>query len=339
MNPEHPGSARRAVVLHGLTAADSPPDELDSQREIMAIRAALQGLGYSVEELGLGLNLEPAFARLSVVKPQVVFNLVDTIAGSSQFICLAPLLLERLQLPFTGCGSVAMMQTTDKLLAKELLAAAGIPTPAWIQPLDSPDALLRAGNYPYIVKSVMEDASVGIFSDSVVRDEAELRKIASDRRQRFGGRWFAERYIDGREFNVSVLQHGSRPAVLGVSELYFESFPAELPRILDYTAKWDLDSFVYKNTYSRFTFSPEDEPLLEKVRQLALRCWSLFRLTGYGRVDFRIDAQGNPFVLEVNANPCVSPDAGFIRTAEKNGISYSELVGKIVESALAQSAR
>lgn len=333
MNKEHPISTNRAVVLHAATSAYAPLDELDTQNEIDAIMNTLSLQEFNVESIPVSINLRPMVDHLSEAKPHVVFNLVDTLESSSQLIAMIPLVLERLQLPFTGCGSLAMGQTTDKLLTKQMLAAAGLPTPTWVGPFDKGKTPVGILDYPYIVKSVTEDASVGIFSDSVVYNDAALKKIASDRQQKFGGRWFAERYVDGREINVCLIQRGSVPEVLGVSEICFEEFPPELPRILDYEAKWALESFVYKHTYSKFLFPAEDEPLLKKVRQIALKCWPLFRLSGYARVDFRVDSQGNPFVLEVNANPCLSPGAGFVRTAENAGLSYSQMIQQIVAAA------
>ena len=335
MSTSSPSPAPQVVVLHATFSPDAPPDELDSQNEVEAIVDALRGLDFSVERLPVTVDLRALIDNLARLQPQLVFNLVDTLESTSQLISIMPLLLEHLRLPFTGCGSLAMGQTTDKLATKQMLTAAGLPTPSWIALGAGADA--GRSDYPYIVKSVMEDASLGIFSDSVVHDAAALRRILAARQQRFGGRWFAERYIDGREINVSLIQRGSHPEVLGVSEIHFEEFPPELPRILDYDAKWAPDSFVCTHTYSKFSFAAEDEPLLGKVRQIALECWPLFHLSGYARVDFRVDAQGNPFVLEVNVNPCLSPNAGFVRTAAQAGISYSEMVRQIVAAAGAAS--
>jgi D-alanine-D-alanine ligase len=147
-----------------------------------------------------------------------------------------------------------------------------------------------------------------------------------------GHECFAERFIDGREFNLSILAGVQGPQVLPPAEIRFD-FPPGRKRIVDYRAKWDEESLEYRATRRSFEFAPDDAPLLERLESLALRCWRLFELKGYARVDFRVDGEGNPFVLEINANPCISPDSGFVAAAARAGILFWELACRIVADA------
>src|SRR5262249_28596630 len=144
-------------------------------------------------------------------------------------------------------------------------------------------------------------------------------------RNRVGVECFAEEYIAGREFNLSLLtsQHGDGiPQILPPAEIDFSSFPTDRPRVVDYAAKWDERSFAFQNTPRRFDFQDADQPLLDILKTLAIECWKLFDLRGYARVDFRVDREGRPWILEVNTNPCLSPDAGFAAALAQANISF-----------------
>ena len=149
---------------------------------------------------------------------------------------------------------------------------------------------------------------------------------------------FAEAYIDGREFNVSLLAtddaDGHAVDVLPVAEIRFIDFPADRPRILDYEAKWLPESAAYRGTV-RHTLSPAEEPeLTQQLGAIAQQVWTLFNLRGYARVDFRVDAAGQPWIVDINANPCLAPDAGFTAAAAAAGLTYDAVVRRIVAAAL-----
>jgi D-alanine-D-alanine ligase len=136
--------------------------------------------------------------------------------------------------------------------------------------------------------------------------------------------------VDGREFNLSVLAGKNGPEVLPPAEIIFEGYTPDMPKIVDYRAKWDETAYAYHHTPRTFDFTSEDYPLLETLKKLALQCWKCFNLSGYARVDFRVDTGGAPWVLEVNANPCLSPDAGFAAALERAGISFEAAVERIL---------
>ncbi|MDQ2696149.1 MAG: D-alanine--D-alanine ligase, partial [Pseudomonadota bacterium] len=202
---------------------------------------------------------------------------------------------------------------------------ADIPTP----PTDGEDGL-------WIVKSVWEHASIGL-DDAALVPARDVAAALARRRGRWGGDWFAERYIDGREFNLALLAGPHGPEVLPAAEIVFQDFPPDMPRIVGYAAKWDADSFACRHTVRTFP-GDADRPLLAAMQELALRCWRLFGLAGYARVDFRVDGAGRPWVLEVNANPCLSPDAGFMASANRAGYGFDDVVRRLVEDARGFSA-
>jgi D-alanine-D-alanine ligase len=226
-------------------------------------------------------------------------------------------------------------------------------------------------NRRWILKPVWEHASVGMSDTSVVscsNDEGEFpatngldsaagRTRAStydgvlaheirSRQTSTGHEHFAEEYIPGREFNLSLLarrptSHAewstrdriSGPEVLPAAEMRFMNFPESKPRILGYQAKWDESSFEYQNTERCFDFTPTDKPLLWTLRELAIRCWDCFEIRGFARVDFRVDESGQPWILEVNCNPCLSPDAGFAAAVHRAGLGFEDAVSRIIADA------
>jgi D-alanine-D-alanine ligase len=319
--------AKRAVILHDVHAALGPPDQSDTLVEAQAIASALRELDFEPETLATGLDLASLERTLDELAPAVVVNLVESLEGRGRLVHLVPALLESLGLPFTGCSASALTLSSDKPLAKRLLAAAGVRTPATFAPGT------RSGRW--IVKSVWEHASLGL-DDGAIVAAASAAQTIERRRAEHGGDWFAEEFVPGRELNVALLAERSGPRALPVAEIRFDAFPADKPRIVGYAAKWDTDSFEYRNTPRSFDVEPE---LAASLRRVALDCWALFRLDGYARVDFRVDERGTPCVLEVNANPCLSPDAGFAAALAEAGIGYEAAIARLIDDALERAAR
>ncbi|HHN48483.1 MAG TPA: ATP-grasp domain-containing protein, partial [Bacteroidales bacterium] len=146
--------------------------------------------------------------------------------------------------------------------------------------------------------------------------------------------FFTEEYIEGREFNVSVIAGEKTPLVLLVAEIKFLNYPGEKPKIVGYRAKWDETSFEFKNTVRHFVNEHEEPELCERIRQICLQCWKEFDLRGYARVDFRMDEKGNLYVLEINANPCISADSGFVAAANQSGLSQTEIIKSIINDSM-----
>lgn len=328
----------RVVILHNRVRADAAPDEMDVLAQVEAVGEALISLGHTVEPWGCDLDLESLAFSLAGATPDLVFNLVEGLAGHGRLIHVAPGVLEALRVPMAGCPAEAIFLTGHKVLAKGLLRQAGLPTPDWLG-----DGLADAAADPgpgrdvrWIVKSVWEDASIGMDDTAVVDGgPAAARAELARRAGRPGEPWFAEAFIEGREFNLGLLDGPGGPTALPPAEMTFPDFPEGKPRIVGYAAKWHEDSFEYAHTVRRFDLPPADAGLVAEMTRQALACWRLFRLRGWARVDFRVDADGRPFILEVNANPCLSTDAGFAAGLERAGIPYAEAVARIVAAAQA----
>jgi D-alanine-D-alanine ligase len=244
-------------------------------------------------------------------------------------------LLDFLRIPYTGAGTEATFLSSNKLAAKKLLHAHRLRTPPWCTLRESSATGPCPSGSLFIVKSVWEHASVGLEEDSVVcpRDARELREEIRKRLGQLGEEAFAERYIDGREFNLSILAGREGPEVLPPAEIEFIGYEKDRLRLIGYRAKWDEEAYEYHHTPRRFEFERQDRSLLRSLKRLALRCWRLFDLTGYARVDYRVDRDGIPWILEINSNPCLSPDSGFTAATRQGGLRYEEVIGRIVEDA------
>jgi D-alanine-D-alanine ligase-like ATP-grasp enzyme/ribosomal protein S18 acetylase RimI-like enzyme len=324
------------TIIHQDVPPGAPPDERDVLDEAAAVRAALEAAGHAVRVVPCGLNLQALVCHPAVRDADVVFNLVESLAGSGRLIHLAPAALESVGVVFTGNSSEAQFATSGKLLAKRLLRAASLPTADWVEAQDP--ATPERGRADWIVKSVWEHASVGLDDASVLRGvtAAAAQAVAAGR----GGGWFAERYIEGREFNVGLIAAADGSVrTLPPAELVFVDYPPDKPRIIGYAAKWDETAFECAHTVRRFVDRAAEAALCARLDGLARDCWRVFGLSGYARVDFRVDADGQPWILEVNANPCLAPDAGFAAALDAAGIEYGAAIDGLAEEARRRGAR
>ncbi len=315
----------KILVLHSDIAANAPPEELDTLIAAQAVAEALAGRGHAVEQAAF--REETLKALLARTVPDIVFNLVEGVHGQGKLAPLAPRMLAELGARFTGVDARAMAVTNDKPLTKTLLREAGLATPGWAVPPDW--AGLDGGKW--IVKSVLEDASLGLDDGCVVQGRDVLARAAACA-AKFGGAWFAERYVEGREFNIAVLGSRDDWRVLPMAEMRFEQWPAGKPRIVGYDAKWEEDSSGWRGTVRAFGVEREEPELAARLRAACDRVWTRFGLSGFVRVDFRVGDDGMPQILEINANPCISPDAGFAAAAAEAGMDYPALIEAIIEA-------
>jgi D-alanine-D-alanine ligase len=324
----------KIAVVHNRVGAADAPDARDVLHQAEVVSEALTGLGHEVVRFSCGLDLEEARRELAEARPDLVFNLVEDLAGFGRLIHLFPFLLDALGMPYTGAPAEAILLTSHKVLAKERMLQAGLPTPAWAGPWPAAGGGRLPGKAAerWIIKSVWEHASIGLDENSVLTSDSEATLAAEMRRRcaALGGACFAEEFIDGREFNLSLLAGVDGPEVLPPAEILFAGYTPDMVRIVDYRAKWDVGSFHYHHTPRTFDFGPEDAELLRELQEIARRCWQAFGLAGYARVDFRVDAAGHPCILEINTNPCLSPDAGFAAALERAGISFVQAMARIV---------
>lgn len=316
------------LIVHDKVMCDAPTDRQDTLEQAATVAEALRYLGHEVRFSEVTLDLASFSLLLEKRRPQLVWNLVETLGGAS-FLHVVPLVCERAHVPVTGGSSECLYLTSNKVVAKRLLQAVGIATPLWIDKRFSPDPSLLCGQ-KVIVKPESEEGSVGI-TDDMVRDavsEEELYALlhASDR--------FVERFIEGREFNISILARRGEPIVLPIAEMLFLDYPMQKPRIVSYEAKWKKDSFADTHTQRTFSFKETDRVLLEKLENMAKTVWRLFGAKGYARVDIRVDQSQVPYVLEMNSNPSLSPDSGFCAAAAEAGLRYEQVIEQIIEDGL-----
>jgi len=319
------------VIVYGELIDGANEDEQDTLVQVDAISHALRSLGHTVTPVALSLDLQLGAKNVSAQAPDLVFNLVESIDGQGRLIHLGPSLLDALRIPYTGAGTAAMFLTSNKILAKQMLQSAGMATPDWYALRDLQNgSAFRPGRY--IAKSVWEHASIGLSEDAVIdaADKDALQALLTQRLPQLAHEGFIEAYIDGREFNLALLAGEQGPEVLPPAEIRFDAYPDGKLKIVDYRAKWEEASFEYANTPRNFSFHEEDDALIQELRRLAVACWHLFDLRGYARVDFRVDTQGIPWILEINANPCLSPDAGFMAAAQQAGLSQIDVVQRIL---------
>lgn len=301
----------RVLVLHDVVPADAPPDQQDALVQADVFRRALPDAHVVIAPYGSDVVRRARDA-------DVVVNLVESVDGDGRRGHMAAALLGVLGVPFTGNRADVLALTGDKELTKQVLADAGLAVPlSW-----------PAGGPRYIVKSRWEDASLGLEDDCVV-DRAELPEAAIRLAPRLGGEVVVETYIPGEEVNVAILEVDGAPRVLPLARIAFD-LPDGRERIVGYRAKWAEGSVECEGTPRSFDVAglPVDDLIAG-----SLRAWEVARLRGYARVDWRVPADGPPVVLELNANPCLSPDAGFMAAARQAGLTEADVVVAVLRAA------
>ena len=314
------------VILHNRISENPAPDEADVLSQVKLVREALDELGYNCIIQDIGLDLYRDLLKIKELSPDFVFNLVETVLGKSELLSVVPSILGAMKLPYTGVSDEGLFLTTRKTLAKKIMDEKGIRTPEWFSSFDTDFAFdpLRK----FIFKPVSEEGSVGLEEDAVFWGGDAGRLLGNpetDLRH-----YFVEEFIEGREFNLSITGKPGNYTVYPVAEMLFNNFPAGKEHILGYRAKWHEDSLEYKSTCRVFGTLENDLELQQKLVAAALTCGVVFNLSGYFRVDFRVAGNGQPYVLEINGNPCISHDSGFIAATEKAGLNRTEVIKRII---------
>lgn len=282
---------------------------------------------YTVVRVPIHLDVELALAPYPPTK-WVVFNLGEGIEGRLFEVARIAWALEAMGYRFTGSNGDALAHTTHKALTKQKLMEAGLSTPRWWV-MRSPEEV-DGGELPFplIVKPVAEDASLGIGPEAIVHDMEALRKRVAYVVDCYRQSALVEEFISGREFNISIW--GSEPEVLPLYEIDFSDFGDPFSRIVSFAAKWEVDSFDYNHTPGVCP-AKVSTGLGEQIRETALRSWKALDCEGYARVDIRVDKNEIPYVIEVNCNPDLSPEAGFYKAAHTAGYTYREMVQRILQ--------
>jgi D-alanine-D-alanine ligase len=269
----------------------------------------------------------------------IVFNLVEELPSSILHACYVPAVCRAHSWACTGNDTPALILAQNKWQTKAVLRAANVPTPdGAIVPVGQKTSLKHLPRGKYVVKPVFSDASEGIDADSIVELPSEaLSKAIKRIHERFNQPAIVEQFIPNRELNVSLLQQNGEVKILPIAEIDFSAFDMDRPRIVDYSAKWEVGSFAYNHT-PQIIPAQISEKASELVRQYALAAWNATGCQDYTRVDFRMDDNEQVFVLEVNPNPDISPDAGFAAVLTAAGISYERFIEILLDNASMRSS-
>lgn len=326
----------RIDVAYDPAAAHAEGPEARAVAEVVdtarAIVDALRRRGHDARLL----PLDDASTRVRASTADVVFNLAESLGGNTALEPAIAWIYTLEGRAFTGTSASTLERCLHKGLTRALLRDAGVPIPEGRVILDA-DASLGDLPYPVFLKPVQEDASHGIDLGSVAHDPASARARVAALLARYGRGVVAEAWIDGRELNVSLLQEGERLRVLPAAEIDFSGFPVGAPKILTFAAKWDETSAEFQGSPS--IAASLDDDLRARVEDTAVRAFRALGLRGYARVDLRVDAHGVPFVIDVNPNPALAPDAGFALAAARAGIDWDSLVERIALDAASQLPR
>jgi D-alanine-D-alanine ligase len=298
---------------------------------VKAVHQALLESGYDVIEVPLLPPLERARKELEGLSADLVFNLFEGFSGSSETEAIVAEIVSKLGIPYTGCPAEALALALDKAKAKAILEEAGFATPRY--QLLSPETMSEFHlSYPCIVKPCNEDASSGLSEKSVVYDFTALEKQVKVVSKLFDGALvLVEEFIDGREFNATVLGN-SECTALPVSEIAYQ-LPPEMPRILTSAAKWEPESLYFQGTKAVCP-APVPDNEREHIVETAQAVFQLFSCRGYARVDMRRGRGEQLNIIEVNPNPDISPDSGAALQAKTAGMDYPKFINKIALLAL-----
>ncbi len=326
----------KIVLLHTKDAAEPPEDPVLGQ-----IEEAFRALGHTCRRLVVDDDVEPLVTSLQSERPDLVFNMAEAFAGKSALESNVAALLNLLGLRYTGSSPAGLIVAGDKTLTKKVLTFHGFKTPKFATVYRGMVDWAGDISFPLIVKPPQEDASLGITGKSVVHDVRELLGKIAEMQTDFGQPALVEEFVDGREFYVGVLGNNNVKA-LPVIELDFSKFPAGKPKIASWEAKWgdagDAKGEEYAGTESIF---PTDlaEELVTKMQTVAVDAFHALRLRDYARIDLRVSPEGEVYILEVNPNCYLERNGEFARAAERDGVEYTALIGRILELASARYSR
>ena len=318
-----------------------PPDTIPEGTDIVSapwrteydVITTLRGLGHEVQTLGVHDDLGELRRAASEWKPHIAFNLLEGFDDITIFDQNVVSHLELLKLAYTGCNPRGLLLARDKSLSKKLLAYHRVRVPEFEvfrigRPVKRPKRLA----FPLIVKSLTQEASIGISQASVVDSDEKLEERVTFIHESIGTAAIAEQYIDGREIYVGILGNQSLQA-LPVWELFFTNMPADTKRIATDRVKW---SVKYQNKYGIESGPAKDLPeaVCERIQHVCKRAYRSLELSGYARIDLRLEESGNVWILEANPNPQIAKGEDFAASAEKVGLAYDSLLQRILNLGL-----
>ena len=297
------------------------------------VLAALGELGYTTEHLAIFDNLDLLRQKLETFAPDVIFNLADQFKNNRGFDQNIASLLEMQGVPFTGCGATGLVLSKHKGTSKKILGYHHIHVPNFVViPRGQRIARLKRPKFPLLVKPVKEEASYGISQASFVTSDEQFRERVAFIHEKHDADVIAEEYIEGREFYVSVM--GTlKLTVFPIRELVFGQVPPNEPKIATYRAKWDEE---YRKRWGLQNQFPEGlEPaLVTQIEETCKRIYRLLTIEGYARIDLRLTAANEIYFIEANPNPILAADEDFAQAAGKAGLTYPQLIDRIIRQGM-----
>lgn len=321
------------VLMHKQLVPPQDTSGIDTQKADWKtehdVVTTLRKIGHEVEPLGVEQDLGVIRSAIDASKPHIVFNMLEAFDNVALFEPNVVSYLELLKIPYTGCNPRGLLLAKDKGLSKKLMAYHRIPMPEF--------AVFRRGRkvrlpnglaFPMIVKSLTEESSLGISQASVVEDEQKLRERVAFIHDSIGTDALVEQFIDGRELYVGVMGN-QRLRVLPVWEMQFTKMPDDVHRIATGRVKWNAK---YQEKYGIQTAELQNGPdgAVERIGHLCKRVYRSLELSGYARIDLRLDKDGKIYVIEANPNPQIAQDEDFAKSAKQAGMPYDSLLQQII---------
>ena len=313
--------AIRPTTIDQDLSAEMKTEDWKTEANVLA---ALGELGYTTEHLAIFDNLDLLRQKLETFAPDVIFNLADQNIAS---------LLEMQGVPFTGCGATGLVLCKHKGTSKKILGYHHIHVPNFVViPRGQRIARLKRPKFPLLVKPVKEEASYGISQASFVTSDEQFRERVAFIHEKHDADVIAEEYIEGREFYVSVMGN-LKLAVFPMRELVFGEVPPNEPKIATYKAKWDEE---YRKRWGLQNQFPEGlEPVLvAQIEETCKRIYRLLTIEGYARIDLRLTAVNEIYFIEANPNPILAADEDFALSAGKAGLTYPQLIDRIIRQGM-----
>jgi D-alanine-D-alanine ligase len=318
-----------------------PPTHIEEDTDLTAVPwrteydviSTLTAMGHEVQALGVHDDLGDIRRTATDWKPHIAFNLLEGFDDITIFDQNVVSHLELLKLPYTGCNPRGLVLSRDKSLSKKLLAYHRIPVTEFeVFRVGRPIRRAKRLSFPLIVKSLTQEASIGISQASVVDSDEKLKERVAFIHESIGTAAIVERYVEGRELYVGILGNQQLQA-LPVWELFFTNMPADAKRIATDRVKWSV-KYQKKYGIDSGPASELPEALAAKIQHLCKRAFRALELSGYARIDLRLDEAGNPWVIEANANPQIARGEDFAASAEKVGLSYDAVLQRIINLGL-----
>ncbi len=297
------------------------------------VLAALAELGHAVEHLAIFDDLDLLRQKLLTFPPDIIFNLADQFKNNRAFDQNIASYFEMHSLPFTGCGSTGLTLCKHKAISKKILGYHRIRVPEFtVIPRGKRCIRPARLKFPLLVKPLKEEASYGISQASFVETDEQLRERTQFIHEKYDNDVIAEEYIAGREFYVSLLGN-HQLTVFPIRELVFKEVPPDEPKIATYRAKWDEEYRKRWGLQNQFAENL-DPALARQIVQTCKRIYRLLTIDGYARVDLRVTPNNEIYFIEANPNPILAADEDFAQSAIKSGLTYPQLIERVIRTGL-----